>query len=140
LGDHAQAILCYRRALARQPADQQAQFNLRLAEAQLGIHRSEPEGIGRTLEQLTTAPRIVALLWSIGTIQLAALAGAFLLRRRGRHRWLSRAFLALALSAFAVGLAVTAIAWAGRPPEAVVLAQGLPLRSLPRADGEVLLE
>ncbi len=137
LGRHAEAVLCYRRALLRLPGDEQVEANLRLAERRLGIDTPDDASPGAAVLAWIDAIPPRALLIAVGVMQGVGLVGFVLLRRRRA----ARAALALLVVIALLGAARLArVHWLSGPPAGVVLHDEIELRAEPRDDSPVSLE
>ena len=133
LGRHAEAVLCYRRALLRLPRDRETRVNLRLAEQRLGLEPTGDRSAGLAL--LDAFPPGVLLLGVFG-LQTVGLLGLLLLRRRAAR--IGMAILVLLSLPGAVHLVRTH--WIPGPPQGVVLVEEIGLRPEPHSGLAVLCE
>ena len=128
LGRHAEAVLLYRRAQLRMPGDAQVEFNLRLAERQLGIEPPPADPVGALIAarvESLTAGQVLALTL---LLQTGGLAGLVLLRRRGTARNLLALLVVIGLLG---DVRLVGERWFAGPPEGVVLVREISLRSEP---------
>ena len=129
-GDHAQAVLYYRRALLRLPLDQEVQWNLRMAERQLGVD-TPADGWLRAVEAaLLHRYTPGGLLLLLAGLQTIGLLGAVVLRRRRAARTAMALLVLLALAGTARLLCTR---WFPPPTHGVVLEGEIELRGEPHA-------
>lgn len=131
LGRHAEAVLYYRRAKLRLPRDPEVEFNLSLAERELGLKTPTSNSFGTTVltpfDSFTSA-ELLALVCGLETV---GLVGIVLLRRRRAAQSCMALFVLVALASAA---RLVQKQWFPGPSAGVVLANGIALRSEPRAD------
>lgn len=134
LGHHAEAVWHYRRAARLLPHDPEVRFNLELARRELGLApspRSRLSGALAPFDALAPWARLAL----VGAVQILALAGAALVRRRV----LRAGLVGLALLGLLGAARLARDAWYDPPPEGVVLASAA-LREEPAADSPITVE
>ncbi len=134
LGQRAEAIWCYRRALLRLPRDPEVRGNLRLVEAQLGVE-PPPSSLGsalRTPLEVLTQRELLALA---SVLQAGGLLGFLTAQRRNARRGMAL-LVALGLGCGAHLLHRT---WLAAPSHAVVLDHGGTLHAQAEASTKPLL-
>lgn len=145
LGDYPRAILSYERALNLRPGDDQAENNLRLAEQALEETRADAEGEASIQRSTSISDAIFAgvtenaLAYAVllsDFLLFAALAWAWLRRRRGRGFYTVLVTSSIVLAVSATGLAVKA-GFVREGPRAVVLDDRLELREGPDPRAEI---
>jgi tetratricopeptide (TPR) repeat protein len=136
LGRFSEAAWLYRRALLRTPGDEEARFNLRLAEHKLGYEPPATEPLVESVRHWLASRSPRTTLAIAVALEALGLAGLVAFRRRPGVR--SASLVALAAGFVAGGIVVRPFL-APPPLQGVVLPNESRVRSEPRDDLPVVL-